>query len=119
MHRSTQLRMRGAPDLSEEDRRLKPDLWYFDRVKNCIQVIEITVPYDSIDDDGRSKLAIRREEKLQKYQGLINEIRNQWTVAAHLHVTAVSSLGVVPKDTKQDLLSLMGGDSRKANEISR
>lgn len=119
IRRSTQVRMTGAAALSERNQRLMPDLWYFDRVKNCIQVIEITVPYDSTDEDGRSKVKIRREEKSQKYRDLITEIRTQWAVAAHLHVIVVSSLGTVPKDTKLDLLSLLGGDSKLVNEISR
>ena len=119
IRRSTQVRMTGAAALSERNQRLMPDLWYFDRVKNCIQVIEITVPYDSVDDDGRSKVAIRREEKIRKYEDLVTEIRNRWEIAAHLHIVVVSSLGTVPKDTKRELLSLLGGDTKLVNEISR
>ena len=119
INRSRQVRMASAPRLSQANQRFMPDLWYFDRVNNCIQIIEITVPYDSIDDNGKSKLKIRREAKLEKYSPLANEIRAEWQVAVHLHVIVVSSLGTVPKETKRDLLSLFRGDSKLVNDLTR
>ena len=103
IHRSTRVTMPGCPDLSPENRVLLPDIWYFDRVNNHLKIIEITVPYDSIDDTGSTKLSQRRQEKLEKYAGLVDEIRREWNVATHFHVIVVSSLGTVPKETVREL----------------
>ena len=113
------MRIPGTEPLSEENKHLRPDVWYFDRVKNTMTIIEVNCPYDSIGDDSRSKLSRRREEKLRKYESLVDEIRTKWEMSVRFHVIVVSSLGTVPKETKRDLLALFGGDSKLVNEISR
>lgn len=119
IQRSRELTLPGSPALSAANKALKPDIWYLDRVKNCIKIIEITVPYDSIDDDGRTKLTHRREEKIEKYTPLVDEIRRSWEMSVHLHVIVVSSLGAVPKETQRELLHLFEGDNKKAQDVSR
>jgi hypothetical protein len=119
IQRSRELALPGSPALSPDIKRLKPDIWYLDRVKNCIKIIEITVPYDSVDDDGRTKLSHRREEKIEKYTPLVDEIRSKWEMSVYLHVIVVSSLGVVPKDTQRELLQILDGDYKKAQDVSR
>ena len=119
IHRSTRITMPGCPDLSPENRVLLPDIWYFDRVNNQLKIIEITVPYDSVGEDGSTKLWERRREKLQKYEGLVEEIRRDWNLTTHLHVIVVSSLGAVPQETVRELRQLLGGDPKLVNSTTR
>ena len=119
INRSTRITMPGCPELSPENRAFLPDVWYFDRVNNHLKIIEITVPYDSIDDTGSTKLSQRRQEKLEKYAGLVDEIRREWNVATHFHVIVVSSLGTVPKETVRELRQLLGGDPKLVNSVTR
>ena len=119
IHRSTRVTMPGCPDLSPENRVLLPDIWYFDRVNNQLKIIEITVPYDSVGEDGSTKLWERRREKLQKYEGLVEEIRRDWNLTTHLHVIVVSSLGAVPQETVRELRQLLGGDPKLVNSTTR
>ena len=72
-------------------------------------MVEITVPYASRtqrDGTQQDTLAIRRAHKLDKYQQLITEIRDQPGAAAELHVIVVGSLGAIPDDTMKELTKL-------------
>ena len=91
--------------LSEEVRRLRPDLWY--TKEEVLHVIEVTVPYasraqrDRIEQDT---LTIRRRQKLEKYYQLLDEFRQQPGAAAELHVIVV--LGAIPNETLKKLAKL-------------
>ena len=93
--------------LSEVTRRLRPDIWYMRN--GVLHVVEITVPYASTtqrDGSRQDTLAMRRTQKLDKYQQLIEEIQNQPGAAAELHVIIVGSLGAIPDATMKELLKL-------------
>ena len=93
--------------LSEATRRLRPDIWYMRN--GVLHVVEITVPYASTtqrDGSRQDTLAMRRAQKLDKYQPLIEEIQNQPGAAAELHVIIVGSLGAIPDATMKELLKL-------------
>lgn len=93
--------------LSEATRRLRPDIWYMRN--GVLHVVEITVPYASTtqrDGSRQDTLAMRRAQKLDKYQQLIEEIQNQPGAAAELHVIIVGSLGAIPDATMKELLKL-------------
>ena len=92
----------------EETRRLKPDIWYYEGA--TLKVIEVTVPYGQLTDrngERVSTLKIRREEKVRKYEQLLETARRQYQIQAELYVIVVSSLGAVPEETINDLRRLV------------
>ena len=111
--------------LPERSRNFKPDIWFYTTdpltQKKSFTIIEITCPYGMLSDsdNGRtSTLDQRREEKLQKYAPLIDDIKTSWNANATLHVIVVSSLGAIPKETIDSLNSLF--DSKKrSNTIAK
>lgn len=122
-HRSTQLRLEGAPQLPQDVRGLLPDLWFIDNARNVIRVIEVTVPYGSYTDSEQgsriSTLAKRRTEKLMKYNELVEQARLSFNMEVSLHVIVVSSLGAVPKETFRELTILLRGSKLKTKRLAR
>ena len=93
--------------LSEEVRRLRPDIWY--TKDGVLHVIEVTVPYASRtqrDGTAQDTLMIRRRQKLEKYHQLLDEFQQQPGAAAELHVIVVGSLGAIPNETMKELTKL-------------
>ena len=89
------------PLLSDKSSRFKQDIWLFttdaQTPKKTVTIIEIIYPY-SMDTD------IRREDKLKKYELLVDDIKSTWNVDVSLHVIVVSSQGVItPKVVKRKL----------------
>ena len=93
--------------LSEEVRRLRPDLWY--TKEGVLQVIEVTVPCASQTQRNGTEentLTLRRRQKLEKYRQLLNEFQQQPGAAAELHVIVIGSLGAIPNETMKELAEL-------------
>ena len=92
-------------DLEYQDRRLRnlrPDITYFDR-EGTFHIVEITVPYGNIDEQGHSSLTNAREKKIEKYRTLVTETKHLMDTSTNVkfHVLVVSSLGAVhPETTK-------------------
>lgn len=84
---------------------LQPDIWFLSNNNKTLNIIEVTVPYGQI-SNGKSTLDSRREEKLNKYQELINDCKNTFNLKVNYFVVVVSSLGAVPKETLNDLYKL-------------
>lgn len=122
-HRSTQLRLEGAPLLPPDTRSLLSDLWFIDNARNTLRVIEVTVPYGSFTDDEIgtriSTLEKRRKEKLSKYKELTEQARSCYNMDVTLHVIVVSSLGAVPRETYKELATLLRGSKRMTRRTAR
>lgn len=113
LHSSQTITLRNLvlpPSLS----RLKPDLWFLEPELNKLTLVEVTIPYGSFSEDGESTLAIRRSQKLEKYQELVSFIRDSLRIKVDYFVIIISSLGAVPKDTIRDLKKLAKSRKRSS-----
>ena len=87
----------------DETGRLRPDLWY--RKNGTLHIVEVTVPY-ATPSRGGNTLEMRRREKLEKYQPLMETLTRRPGAAAELHVIVIGSLGAIPKETIKELEKL-------------
>ena len=113
------------PQLPDRSSRFKPDIWFFTTdahtLKKTVTIIEITCPYamDTDTPTGRkSSLDIRREDKLKKYEPLVDDIKSTWNADVSLHVIVVSSLGAITTDTEKELMKIFKTKNR-ANNIAK
>ena len=113
IHENCTLTWLNKEELSDDLKRLKPDLWFGVESNGNLEIhiIEVNCPYGGytmVNGSKKSKLEIRRSQKIEKYTPLVSEIERRWSARVHLHVIIVSSLGVVPKDTMKKLKTLLG-----------
>lgn len=120
LNENSTIYIRDHDQLPDRSKNLKPDIWYIDEnahtSKKTINVIEITCPYGMLTDTAngrRSTLIVREEEKLNKYNTLISDIKATWNVDANLFVIVISSLGVITKNTKATLKKLFHSKKRR------
>ena len=99
---------------------LKPDIWYINN--NKLTLIEVNSPYGSIDNkenEPKSTLVIRREEKINKYKDYIELCKNRLNLKVELYVIVISSLGIIPKETNKDLMKLFDGNKKVLHLTAR
>lgn len=120
LNENSTIYIRDHDQLPDRSKNLKPDIWYIDEnaqsSKKTINVIEITCPYGMLTDTAngrRSTLVVREEEKLNKYNTLISDIKATWNVDANLFVIVISSLGAITKNTKATLKKLFHSKKRR------
>lgn len=69
----------------------RPDIWF--ETQSRYVIVEVTVPYGDVSEDGRNSLEERYNGKEQKYKDLITDITNQTGKEATLFTIVISSLG--------------------------
>ena len=107
VHSNQVVRGRDGARLEGDNTNLKPDLWWWKDDK--LFIIEITIPYGMYTDvDGihTSTLSLRRQQKLNKYDSLVNDCKHQFNCDADFSVIILSSLGAIPKETIDELKKL-------------
>lgn len=120
VHANQTVRGSGSERLTGESSSLKPDLWWWSG--NQLSIVEFTIPYGMMSDqDGnnRSTLDIRREEKIDKYNNLLNDCKRQFNCDAKLFVIIVSSLGAIPKESVDELKNITGSEKAAAKLACR
>jgi len=108
--RNSTIRVNGEK-LDGEESRLKPDIWYIK--DNKLFIIEITIPYGQYTEDNRNTLEIRTEEKKAKYNNLVIRCQEKWAIETHLITIVASSLGVLTKESIQNVHLLTGYKGRR------
>lgn len=102
VHCNQSVRGRSNEHITGDSASLRPDVWWWDG--DQLKIAEFTIPYGMLSgDDDESTLVIRRREKLNKYQKLVDDCRNQLNCNVSLFVFIVSSLGAIPDDTINEL----------------
>ena len=85
--------------LSEEYRRLKPDITLWN--DNELYIVEISCPYGNMtkDDEGNEINSLDKvyKQKVEKYANLVNECREKFDRRTKLIIVIVSSLGAIHK----------------------
>ena len=103
-HANQAVHNRDGDRLIGPNASLRPDLWWWNGSK--LTIVEVTVPYGMMTTDNEetiSSLLQRRKQKLAKYNGLIDDCKQQFNCQAELLVIIVSSLGAIPSETIDDL----------------
>lgn len=103
-HANQAVHNRDGVRLEGPNASLRPDLWWWNGSK--LTIVEVTVPYGmmtSDNDETIPSLLQRRRQKLAKYNGLIDDCKQQFNCQAELLVIIVSSLGAIPSETIDDL----------------
>ena len=93
--------------LMGENANYKPDIWFRDRSGNMV-MIEVTVPYGDVNEQGINSLDERYKQKKEKYEGLKKDIEEQWKIKVDYYVIVISSLGAWQKDSLKNLRILAG-----------
>ncbi|OHT00059.1 hypothetical protein TRFO_33290 [Tritrichomonas foetus] len=111
IHENCNVSIANYPDLPDRSKHLKPDIWYSKLINNVLHVwiVEVTCPYAMLTDTatGRiSTLHVRRLKKVQKYTPLVEDIELSWNAKVSLAIIVVSSLGVIPKDTFNEIKNI-------------
>ena len=102
--------------LDEEVRRCLPDIVVYDTVGSHVYILEVNCPYgestQKAESAGQTILDAYRMKK-QKYEALRQETETKFGMKCTTHVIVVSSLGVIPDDTKRDLLQIFSKEWAK------
>jgi len=111
-------------ELSDENKRLKPDIHFLDTVTDTINIIEITCPYNQmtqVNNEFVNTLVQRQETKEVKYRSLKEETEALTGMKTKLFTIVVSSLGHITVKTKENLIELFGKTKAKkiAEKLSR
>ena len=99
------VRDKAGRGLTGENAHHKPDIWYYNS-EDRMTMIETTVPYGDIDEDGTSSLDKRYRQKMEKYRSLVNDIKEQWNINVDYYVIVISSLGAWQNDSLKNLRTL-------------
>lgn len=74
VHCNQCVRGRSSEQITGDNSSLKPDVWWWDG--DQLMIAEFTIPYGMVSgEDNESTLSIRRREKINKYEKLIED----WT----------------------------------------
>lgn len=103
--------------LSGPESSKKPDIWFIHG--NTLHIIEITIPYGSMAENGISTLTTRREEKIEKYGALLLACKDQLQMDIFLHVIIISSLGFIPEETLTEFATLLGKSKPKVKKLAK
>lgn len=107
VHSNQVVRGRDGARLEGDNTNLKPDLWWWKDDK--LYIVEITIPYGmytDVDGNHTSTLLLRRQQKINKYNSLVNDCKNQFNCDVDFSVIILSSLGALPKETIDELKKL-------------
>ena len=102
--------------LSEENKKLIPDLSIWTNNYKDLIIIEVSCPYASF-SNGTSTLEIVQTHKMNKYKSLVEEIISKG-IKTKLYTIIISSLGAITKETYKNLL-LLFKDTKITNKITR
>ena len=102
--------------LDEEVRRCLPDIVVYDTVGKHVYILEVNCPYgestQKAESAGQTILDAYRVKK-QKYEALRQETETKFGMKCTTHVIVVSSLGIIPDDTKRDILQIFNKEWTK------
>ena len=102
VHCNQCVRGRCSEHITGDSASLRPDMWWWEG--DQLKIAEFTIPYGMLSgEEGESTLTIRRREKIDKYETLVEDCRRQLNCNVSLFVFIVSSLGAIPDDTIYEL----------------
>ena len=104
--------------LTQPNSSLLPDIWYINS-RNEIEIIEVSIPYGTtflLEGNEVPSLSVAGKAKQDKYESLRSEAANTFNLKTNLHVIIVSSLGAIPRETHETLLSLFNSREAKIME---
>ena len=61
-----------------------------DKVNKYCEIIDFAIPYDS-------KIELKEQEKIEKYQDLRREVRKMWNMKVNITPIAIGTMGAIPK----------------------
>ena len=106
--------------LSEEYRRLKPDITLWNERE--LYVVEISCPYGNItkddNDNDINTLDKVYQQKMEKYASLIEECKEKFHRETKLIVVIVSSLGAIYKKSISGIKKLLNMGNRKKGTLN-
>ena len=97
--------------LDPEVERELPDITLYDEEEQHIYIFEMMCPYGETTtregSSGHTLLDAYRMKK-QKYEGLREEVETKFKWRCTTHIVIVSSLGVIPEETRKELTQVFG-----------
>lgn len=94
------------PNEKQEIKELRPDTHWYNKAKDTLYLLEVTVPYANLCGDSTT-LERSRIQKEEKYVPLKEYLENHFHIAANLIIVIVSSLGNIETKTREDLESII------------
>lgn len=91
--------------VDEEYRSMRPDIVTWN--DNEINIIEISCPYDMLDENQQDKMEFTYNTKFNKYKQLAQHCRNIYNRRVNEYVIIVSSLGAIYSKTRKDIRKLL------------
>lgn len=100
----------------QQNRRLKPDLQFWNAEGTKVLLIEVNSPYAK-SWEAQDSLQEKYEAKQEKYRDLVRELQDKG-IRVKLVVVVVSSLGAVYKESEEEVKRLIP-NRKKANQLCR